>query len=266
MATWSVDPFIAQLLTVATLDVDLHVVARHSVESGREHDHVECVLAARGSHAGRRDLLDWINPEIDELDVVAIEGLVVAAITQRSPGVQVVGRERFRGLRILHDLFDLAADECRCCFVRDGIDTDVSERREHVAEATADVPGFLEDTLALVLRHAHRRHRALSESERSNRLADAVPVAVVVGADPRQRRTRDRAVLRRHAVLRAPLEDDQLLDLRCHFGDQLYTAGACSDYADTLADQVEPFERPTCRVVGLSREGVDPFVVGIDGG
>ena len=90
MGARPVGPLLAQLLAVATADVDLHVVAGHGVEAGGEHDDVEVVLVRRRADAVGRDLLDRLVAEVDEGDVVAVEGLVVAVVAERAAGVEVV--------------------------------------------------------------------------------------------------------------------------------------------------------------------------------
>ena len=72
---------------VAPADVHLQQRPRHAVEAGGEYDDVERILGtALRSDSLRGDALDRICADIDQVDVVAVEGLEIVGVDRRSLG------------------------------------------------------------------------------------------------------------------------------------------------------------------------------------
>ena len=87
-----------------------------------------------------------------------------------------------RGLRVLDDLGDLAADEARGFLVGASVGGDVAERAEHEPESAALVPGLLEHPFPLLGAHAERLDVALLETHGDAGVVDLVPVSVEIVA------------------------------------------------------------------------------------
>ncbi len=86
----SISPLVAQQLPAPAPDLDFVVRAGHGVEASGEHDGVELVLAVPGAHPGRGDLLERRFLHVHELDVVAVEYLVVAVLEGHPLGAERV--------------------------------------------------------------------------------------------------------------------------------------------------------------------------------
>jgi len=94
-----VPPFVGQRLAVAAADVHAHDGAGHGVEAGSVDQDIELVFGIRGAQSLGRHLLYRGFAQIDDGDVILLEGLVVVGVDHRPFAVQrVVLRRQGIGL------------------------------------------------------------------------------------------------------------------------------------------------------------------------
>ena len=151
---------------------------------------------------------------------------------------------------------DLAVEESSDQVVRVGGEEDVGVGAEPDVEPAA-VPVLLEQRLALLVGRVRGALLLQVELEPEVRLLDALadprPVLPPRGLDLGVHR----AVVRRHDVVRRPLEHRQLAGLRREQRDRLHGAGSGADQPDALSGEVDALVRPVPGVERRAREGLE---------
>jgi len=98
-------PLVAQLLAAPAADVDLQQRARHGIEARGEDDAVECVFLAADDQPSRRQPLDPLLADVDQMHVRPIERFEVVRIeTQTLAADHVLGGEQLGDCGIADDL------------------------------------------------------------------------------------------------------------------------------------------------------------------
>ena len=139
-------------------EVDFREGARDGVEADGEDDHVEFVGGSFGADSRWGDFFDGVGVDVDEGDVVAVEGFVVEVAEWGAFGEEGVLRgEEFGGFGVFDDGADLVADEGAGGVVAGFVGEHVAEGLEDEAEA-AGFPAEFED--ALEFRFVHVGHFA----------------------------------------------------------------------------------------------------------
>ena len=203
-------------------------------------------------------VLDRRPPDIDQGDVRAVEGLVVADVDAKPLAADdAVGAERFRGRRIVDGSADLPADERGEGVVGALVDQEIGERR-HEAEP-AHGPAVLEHRLALGLAHRHRRGRRNGKVDAVSPGPGAGAQRRVVGLDRRLRRRIERRVVGGHGVVRRALKDRELLRRLRDDWDRLDRRRAGADDADTPAVEGHLVMRPVAGVQNPAGEALQPL-------
>ena len=234
------DPVFLDASPVSAADVGPHVVAVDGVEAGGEHEDVEFVQGAvLGDDALLRHPDDRVFLDAHQRDVGAVERLEIPGVAQRAARVEVVRGQLARGLGVLHDLGDLAADELRRLLVGRLVGGDVVEGFEHEPEPAALVPRPLVDAFALLRGDFEGSDGALLEAHGDAGVAHLVPGGVEVVAVGLNLFRRQLAVAGRHAVLRGALERGQVLGDRRGGADHLVAGRAVADDTHPLAVQIQ---------------------------
>ena len=223
---------------------------RHRVEAGREHDGVELVLAICGANSGRRHRLDRARAQVDQLDVVAVERLVVVRVEAHPLGADGIGLagQRQRDPGIVDDSAHLVAQELGERVVGALLDHEVVEAADDVV--AADRPARL---VALETQRfgCGRGRFVMIDPQR--------PVSTEPSLGPQRRIVLlhggdlagiQRRVSRRHREVRRPLEHHQRLGLLCEQGDDLYPGRAGADDANPLTGEVHSVRWP---IAGVQR-------------
>src|SRR3546814_9299134 len=73
-------PLVAERLPVPPADIDREQRAGHGVETGRENQRIEGIVAVRRPHAFGGDRLDRSRANIDERDILAVEGFIIVGV------------------------------------------------------------------------------------------------------------------------------------------------------------------------------------------
>src|SRR5581483_10968810 len=259
-------PGIAQGHAIAAADVHPQERARHRVEAGGEDNDVKRVFARARLDTGGRDALDRVGAQVDEPDIVAVEGLEIVRVDRRAfRGVGMVDvRERLRGFRIPDDLADLALDEFGRRVVGRLVEHHVVEARAELQPAL--LPRRLVDRLPLGIAHVERLAPGNAERMAVQGRAHYFADLVVVLAHVLQELFGERRVARGHAVLGVPLEYGQVGGGR---GDDRSRLDACrpgADLADALTAEVDAVGRPLAGVVPTPGEALEPGNPGDVGG
>ncbi|SUF56478.1 Uncharacterised protein [Prescottella equi] len=211
----------------------------------------------RGVHADDRGGL-----EIDQFDVVAVVGLVVAAVGDDALGADrvVVGDEQIGDRGIVDDGADLLLPELAGGVVRGLVGQLVGERLG--VEDTAELPALLVRGAAFLLgclerqlgvRAVRRAATGLPRQPASFRV-----VGLLLGAGG----VVERGVAGGDAVVRRPLEHEQLVGLLGDVRDRLDARRAGADHPYPLAVEVDAVVGPVRGVEDVAGEGVEAVEVG----
>ena len=134
-------PMFLQRLPAAPLDRHPSIIPINRIEPRRENDHIQLMyLPVRGLEPILRERGDGSLLDVDDVDAVAVELLVVAAVAEWSAGVEVVRGQFASFLGVLDRLRDLGADELAGFFVGFFGRGQVREGPEHEPEAVSHVP------------------------------------------------------------------------------------------------------------------------------
>ena len=260
-------PLLLELNAVLAADVDLGDRSGDGVEARREHDDVELVVLAPGPQSGLGEGLDRVLADVDQRDVVAVEGLVVVR-ARRGPlrDVGVATRAQQLGRRgVVDGLADLLADELGGRVVRPLVEDQVVEGLEHEVEP-AGLPTLLEDAVALgVVGHVVVRASGRTHGEAEHVVACHRPDFGVGVLDGAPEVVVEVVVLGRHDVVRGALEDRQVLGRLGDVGDRLDPRRSRADDGHALAGEVDLLLRPLRGLVHLALEGVTPGEGGLLG-
>ena len=250
-------PLVRERLTGAAAHVDRDDGARHRVESRRKHDGVERERPGRRVDPRLGDRLDRILPEVDQMDVRQVEGLVVVGVDARTLGaVEVVLRaQRVGRLGIAHDLADLAAQELADGLVGLGVRADVgvdpAERQE-----VAGLIRLLVRGRPLLVGDGRRPDHAQLGRYTGPRPARRIAVRHRIGLERRLLGRGHGSVLGGTGEVRRPLKDDEIGRLLCDQRDGLDARRPGADDPNALAGEVDAFVRPSAGVVGRALEAL----------
>ena len=157
-------------------------------------------------------------------------------------------------LGIIDEVGDLGPDKVRRCVVRSLVEQNIIIR-EGEPEPESMVRRFV-GRIALVLGHLEGRLPVRDESESTRRVSRCGPSVGVACLDSCILVVVDGRVARRHAEVRAALEDGQVRCLLSDDRDHLHPRRAGADDADPLAGEVDWIVRPLSAVVDASRKRV----------
>ena len=265
-----VGPVVAQEAAVVAADVDAGEGARHGVEAGGEDQHVELLQAALGAHALGHDLDDGVLAQVDEGDVLAVEGLEVAVVEHRAlaPDRVVLRAQRVGDVGVGHRAAHHLAEQLD----RHLVGVEVLGRVAPQARGAEAVLG--QGGLALVGRAGEdvpvgvgdgedRRPRGVGRGERRGVLRGAH--LAVAGLDLGLLLGAERSVLRRPGEGGGALEHGEVAGDLGQLGDGLHARRAVADDADAAALELDALLGPEAALHDLAGEGVEAGPVGAVG-
>lgn len=258
----AVAPLLVEGDAVAAFDVQLAIRAVEGVEAGRADQHVEGVERAIGqSSPCSRDLGDGVLSDIDDVDILAVKGLVVARVAQRTAVVQRLGCQLAPLLGVPDNLRDLGPDELAGGFVGGLVGGQVGKSAQQETDPATLVPAFLVDALSLLRGHVEGFDRGLDEARAGEGRACTAPQLVVRPVDLVALLAGHGATHRGDAVLRRSLEREQRADFWRYRRDELYARGPVADDADLFIGEVVRF-RPPRRVIQFASKAVAAWDAG----
>ena len=134
----SVRPSLVEGLTTAPDDVDLGHRPRHRIEPGGQDQSVQLVVRIRGMHTRRVDPLDRRRAQVHEVDMLAVEGLVVVVVRADPLGADrvVVRNQQIRRYRVADHRAHLLLPEHPCRLIGFEGDHLIGERlgEQHTAQ------------------------------------------------------------------------------------------------------------------------------------
>ncbi len=210
-----------------------------------------------------RHRLDRRLVDIDERDVVAVEGVVIAGIDAHPLGAEriILRRQLLRDIGIAHDRLDLAAEEGFGRVVRLLVDQKVG-----IGEAEAQAamgPARLIFALPLLMGHVECRALVAGHHETHARFPCGFAERGIVGLDRALIGRVERRVMSRNAEIGRALEDVEMGRLGRDMRDRLDRRRAGADDGDLLAGEIDALMRPEARVVRAPFELVEPGEIGL---
>ena len=256
----AVTPSVLQRQAADAAHVDLQQGAGERVVAGGEDDVVERVVRARCLDAGAGDALNGVGLDVDQRDVVAVEGLEVAGIDADALGAQrvAVRREQLGHLRILDGLADPLAHEVGHRVVGLLVDHQVVERVHEIHAAF--VPAALVLGAALGLGHLQRA--AVGELIERADLARPPAVFGVARLPFALRLVAEWAVAAGDAEVGRALEHREVQRLLRHRRHGLDARRAGADHADAPAGEGDRLMRPLAGVEPAALERRQALQVG----
>ncbi len=250
-----VPPLVPQRLAIGAADVDVIEGAGDGVEAGGIDDDVELVVALRGAQPARRHACQRRLPEIDQVDVGPIVGLVVPGLERHALHAEAVvpGDQRLGRLRVLDPSPDAPGDVFGEFGVRHLVGEDLAEVRKPDAEArrVVELVPELQPLLAAHLVEAAPVGFVLEAAGRARAGGEDL---VVAPADVGHLLVRDQAVVERAAPVGPALEHRQIANLVGDFADHLDRGRAGADHRHLLARKIDRFLRP---VIGVERPALE---------
>ena len=241
-------PFFAQRLAALAADRKGFERAGISLEARRQHNDVEFIIVQRGAHPGLGDLDQrFALLDVDQMHIVAIEGLEIAVIERRALGEQRIvveaRRQQIGERRIVDPLAHLGGDEVARHPVGFGAGEQIVEGFENPAETAG--PVFLKDALPFlgrrvdhvapdgaVERHAEHMIATLGDNRRVIVLDLLFPLGGHLFLHGRQ------------DIIGGALKHRHAARGFRHDRKHLNRGRARADDADLLARIIQPFVRP----------------------
>ena len=244
-------PDVPEAYPVDPPDVDLVEGTDDDVEARREHDQVEIVVLGGRLDARSREAFDRGLREVDQVDVVAVVGLEVVRLEGQALDTEaVVLRDQLFGdFGIVDALADPVGDVVGHLPVGFFFEEDLGEVARQEREAGRVVERVPTCT-SLFGRQVVEPTPIRKMDEASDRPLAVFEDLIVVGADLHHLFVGDRRVAERRAPVRAPLEDEELVDLVRDLGDHLDPGRPRPDHADAAAGERDLFLGP---VIGVER-------------
>ena len=105
VGAWPVGPVLLQATPVLATDIHPQQLAGHAMKAGGINNHVEFVQGATGCDSGGSDLRDRRFAQINQADIVTVEGLVVILLARTALGAEGVLRDQLFGQHRIGDAF-----------------------------------------------------------------------------------------------------------------------------------------------------------------
>ena len=251
----AIGPFLFEREAAGTANIEVDDGAGHGIEAGSEHDAIEGAFLIAGAYALRRDLEQRRLTHIDQAHVLAIESFVITGVETGALGTkrEIVGAQRFCGLRIAHDGTDLLAHELRRSVIRCLTYQHIVEGQQHLIQGAARPTGFI-DATAFFIADLERGlfHRRIRHAEQ--RMARGFAMFSVTGFERSDGRLVQRPIAGRQTVGRRALEDGQLRGLLGDQRNRLDGRRAGADHCHALAAEIDALMGPVSGVIGVARE------------
>ena len=216
-------PFVLQRLAARNPNIDIEHGTGHGVITGGEDHCIKLIVVAGGSDAGGRHFGNRVFPDIDQRDVVAIEGFVIAGIETQTLGTDrmIIGHQPLSDFRIHDGLPDLVPHECAGGFIGLLVGQEILVGVKE-ADVSAGVPLLLEALRAgffgIFVRILLRRRMTTNTKRRAKGFLAMQPVLALVSL---LLLLRQRAIDRRHAEIGGALKHMQMPGLLRNHRDQL---------------------------------------------
>ncbi|PAV67832.1 hypothetical protein WR25_02702 [Diploscapter pachys] len=258
-------PFLRQRLTSAADDRRLQQRPREGVEAGRVDHDVEGQLFGAGPNPVMRKSFDRRPADVDQPNVVTVEGREIAAVHRGPSGAeqQILRRQRLANGGVVHLTRNLALYEVRGGGIGVFVEQDVLEGQRE-AEAQP-VPCRFERSLSLGVRDFDGRARVGHEAEPARRIACRLATFGVGRLYRRVLVVGDGSVGRGYRVIGGALEHRELRRRPGDDGRHLDARRSGADDRDPLAGIVDRLLGPACAVDDPADELVLPRIDGILG-
>ena len=253
----AVAPLLRELLPIAAAHAKARQWAGQCIEAGCEDDDVQRMCPVPRADAAGHDLFQRRFTEIDEFNVIAIEGFEIFVV-QRQPlgGYRITARHQLaRDFRVLDHAADFFAHKVSGQIVGLLVEQQVAVAAEHPLEA-AYLPSGLE-LLVAQFRIGLQRFRVLpvvglADARPAAEFADLLDIALeLADALWRQRR-----IARGDAETRRALEDGQMLGLLGDDRDRLDARGSGADHAHSLAGEINACVWPQPGVIPSAHKSI----------
>src|SRR5208283_87334 len=235
------------LQRATTLATNIHPqqFAGEAMEARLINDHVELVQSARGFDAARGDPLDGRFAQIDQLDVIEVEGLVVIFFAGTPLRAERMFRDQFLGYRgIRHALANLLREELGnfigTLLGHEGVTVIAEPQRE-----AATIIQHLITGEALRFRHAHRVARIRIVDKAGPGAFAQREDLVRLGFELLLLLSGNRTVAQWRAPIGSALKNGQLLTIGRDRLDDLDASRAGADDPDALARKIDRLLRPS---------------------
>lgn len=253
---------VCERLARSPVEADSCITPLDGVKAGGEDQGIQFVEFTIGRCDSRG--IDMVNRgilKVDNIDIGAIELLVVAAIAERPSSIWL-RRHQFPGLFwVCDDLGDFRFDEFTGGVVGLFVAGDVGISTKHESEPVSLIPETLEDLFTLFRGDRGVRCGRLGESKASRAFREAINDFVIMFIQPLTILGLDRSVATGDTVLGISLKAHERLDLGCELRDDLHSCGSVTQNTNALVGQIYIIS-PAGSMTQFSFEIINPFIFG----